>query len=271
MPTGTDICTSALLRARVTGVGNPPSADQISRSLILLNDILALWSSKRWLNYAEIDHVVAVTGQQSYTIGPGGDIDVTARPDRIEYGFVRLNPNNSELLSTTNIPIRDENGDFILTAAGNVSLPVDYSLRQIMSREDYSRVTLKTLQSFPYAFFYDSGYPLGKIYPLPIPNNPALYELHFGTRTILPVLSTPATSISLPPEYTYAMRWNLASEIRAEWGLPADPSIDKKAQDGRNTIRSSNIQVASLSMPSGLAGSGGWYNPFSDTVTNVTN
>lgn len=244
MPTGTDICTAALLRAGVTGVGNPPSADQISRALILLNDMLALWSSKRWLNYAEIDHTIVVTGAQSYTIGPTGDIVVAARPDRIEYGFVRL-------------------------LNSGVSLPVDYPMRQIMSREDYSRVTLKTLKTLPDSFFYDSNFPLGTIYPLPIPNSPTQYELHFGTRVILPVLVTPATNISLPPEYTYAMRWNLASECRSEWRLPMAPDIEAKAKDGRNTIRSSNVQVPSLSLPAGLAGSRGLYNPFSDSVTNI--
>jgi len=245
MPTGTDICTTALLRAGVLGVGNPPSADQISRALILLNDMLALWSSKRWLNYAEIDHLVTVTGQQSYTIGPGGDIPVTARPDRIEYGFIRL------------------------LNSGN-SLPVDIPLRQIMSHEDYSRVTLKTLKTLTDSFFYDSNFPLGTIYPLPVPNIVGQYELHFGTRVILPVLVTPATNISLPPEYTYAMRWNMASECRAEWRLPMAPDIEAKAKDGRDTIRSGNVQVPSLSMPAGMGGSnGGLYNPFSDSVTNV--
>jgi hypothetical protein len=243
MPTGTDICTTALLRAGVLGVGNPPSADQISRALILLNDMLALWSSKRWLNYAEIDHTVPVTGQQSYTIGPGGNIDVTARPDRIEYGFIRL-----------------------LNAGAN---PVDLPLYQIMSREDYSRVALKSLKTLTDAFFYDSNYPLGTIYPLPIPNIPTQYELHFGTRVILPVLVTPATNINLPPEYTYAMRWNLASECRAEWRLPPAPDIEKKAADGRGTIRSSNVQVPSLTLPAGLGGGQGIYNPYSDTITNV--
>lgn len=244
MPTGTDICTSALIRARVLGVGNPPSADQISRALVLLNDMLALWSSKRWLNYAEIDQTITVTGAQSYTIGPNGDINVAARPDRIEWGYVRL-----------------------LNGSGN--LPVDIPLHQIYSREDYSRVPLKSLKTQPDAFFYDSGFPLGRIYPLPIPSSPTQYELHFGTRTILPVLVTPATNIVLPPEYSYAMRWTLASECRAEWGLPISQAIDGKAQDGLKTIRSSNIQVASLSMPGGLGGSQGQYNPFSDTVTNV--
>ena len=244
MPTGTDICTSALIRAGVLGVGNPPAADQIARALVLLNDMLALWSSKRWLNYAEIDQTLTVTGAQSYTIGPGGDINVTARPDRIEWGYVRL-----------------------LNGTGN--LPVDIPLRQNFSREDYSRVPLKSLKTQPDSFFYDSGFPLGKIYPLPIPSSPTQYELHFGTRVILPVLVTPATNIVLPPEYTYAMRWTLASECRSEWRLPPAPDIDKKSQDGLKTIRSSNIQVASLSMPGGLGGSQGLYNPFSDIVTNV--
>src|ERR1700732_5123343 len=107
MPTGTDICTAALLRAGVAGVGNPPSADQIMRALALLNDMLALWSSKRWLNYAELDFPITTTGAQSYTIGPGGTINVASRPDRIEYGYVRL-----------------------LNSGGG--LPVDIPLRQIM-------------------------------------------------------------------------------------------------------------------------------------------
>jgi hypothetical protein len=244
MPTGTDICTAALLRAGVTGVGNPPSADQISRALALLNDMLALWSSKRWINYAEIDHTIVVTGAQSYTIGPGGDVNVTARPDRIEWGYVRL-------------------------LNSGASMPVDIPLEPIGSYEDYSRVTLKRLLTQPGWFFYDSGFPLGRIYPLPIPSLPSQYELHFGTRIILPVLIAPATNIVLPPQYTYAMKWNLASEVRAEWRLPAAKDIDAKAQDGLNTIRSATVQVPTLSLPAGRAGSQGIYNPFSDTVTNV--
>lgn len=245
MPTGTDICTAALLRAGVTGVGNPPSADQISRAMGLLNDMLALWSSKRWLNYAEIDHTLIVTGAQSYTIGPNGDINVAARPDRIEWGYVRL-------------------------LNSGASMPVDIPLQPIGSYEDYSRVTLKKLQTQPGWFFYDSQFPLGRIYPLPIPTSVQQYELHFGTRIILPVLVAPATNIVLPPQYTYAMKWNLASECRAEWRLPPSKAIDDKAQDGLNTIRSATVQVPSLPMPAGLAGSQGIYNPYSDTVTNVS-
>ena len=244
MPTGTDICTAALLRAGVTGVGNPPSADQISRALGLLNDMLALWSSKRWLNYAEIDHTIVVTGAQSYSIGPGGDLVVTSRPDRIEWAYIRL-------------------------LNSGASMPVDIPLYPLGSMEDYSRVTLKELKTQSGWFFYDSNFPLGRFFPLPIPSSPTIYELHVGTRIILPVLVAPAINIVLPPQYTYAMKWNLASECRAEWRLPAAKDIDAKAQDGLNTIRSSTVQVPSLPVPAGLAGSQGVYNPYSDTVTNV--
>jgi hypothetical protein len=116
MPTGTDICTSALIRAGVLGVGNPPAADQISRALVLLNDMLALWSSKRWLNYAEIDNTVTVTGAQFYTIGSGGTINVASRPDRIEWGYVRL-----------------------LNSGGAGNLPVDVPLEQIYSMRTMPR------------------------------------------------------------------------------------------------------------------------------------
>ena len=238
MTTGTDICTSALLKARVTGVGNPPDADQISRSLSLLNDMLALWSSQRWLTYHLLDFAITATGQQSYTIGPNGNINVTARPDRIESAYIR-----------------------ILNQGGG--LAVDYPLEPILSREDYSRVALKNLVSQTDAYFYDSDFPLGIIYPIPIPKA-AIYELHVTTRVIMPQLATAATTIALPPEYSEAIKWNLARRIRAEWGYPASHEINAIAQNGLNVVRSSNVQVPTLQMPAGLSRGGGTYNFYSD-------
>jgi hypothetical protein len=57
------------------------------------------------------------------------------------------------------------------------------------------------------------------------------------------------------------MKWNLARECRAEWRLPPAKDINDMAQDGLNTIRSGTVQVPSLPMPAGLAGSQGVYNP----------
>lgn len=240
--TGTDICTDALKVSGVLGVGNPPDAEQITDAMRLLNNMLALWSSKRWLDYALLDFAITSTGAQSYTIGLNGDINVASRPDRIEAAYVRIS-----------------------NAGG---LPVDYPLDQILAREDYARVPLKTMRAFPSAYFYDSGYPLGRIYPLPVASA-SIYELHVLTRVILPVLSVPATQIILPPQYNDAMTWNLARRCRAAWRLPADKEINAFAQDGLNTIRASNVQTPMLQLPAGLAGSIGVYNPYSDTMYTV--
>lgn len=240
--TGTDICTDALRHSGVCGVGNPPDAEQITDALRLLNNMLAVWSSKRWLDYALLDFAITSTGAQSYTIGPGGDIVVASRPDRIEAAYVRIS-----------------------NAGG---LPVDYPLDQVLSREDYSRVPLKTLRSFPSAYFYDSGFPLGRIFPLPVAQA-SIYELHVLTRVILPVLAVPATQIILPPQYNDAMTWNMARRCRAAWRLPPDREINALAQDGLNTIRSANVQVPTMQLPAGLGGSIGNYNPFSDTMYTV--
>lgn len=237
MATGTDICTSALLIARITGVGNEADAEQIARALAHLNKMLALWSSQRWLTYHLRDFGVTATGAQFYTIGPGGNINVLARPDRIESAYIRI--------------------------LGQGGLPVDYPLTPILAREDYSRVALKTMVSQPDRYFYDSDFPLGKIYPVPIPKA-AIYELHVTTRVIMPQLATAATDIALPPEYNHAIKWNLARLIRAEWGYPESKEINSIAQNGLNVVRSSNVQVPTLQMPAGLSRGGGAYNFFSD-------
>lgn len=236
MTTGVDIVTSALLKARVTGVGNPPDAEQTARAFSLLNDMLALWSSQRWLTYHLLDFGITCTGAQFYTIGPAGDINVTARPDRIESAYIRI--------------------------LGQGGLPVDYPLDPILAREDYSRIALKTLVSLPDSFFYDSDFPLGKIYPVPIPKA-AIYELHVTTRVIMPQLARVTDTIALPPEYNHAIKWNLARLIRAEWGYPASAEINSIAQNGLNVVRSSNVQVPTLQMPAGLS-RGGAYNFYSD-------
>jgi hypothetical protein len=104
--------------------------------------------------------------------------------------------------------------------------------------------------SQPDSYFYDSDFPLGKIYPVPIPKA-AIYELHVTTRVIMPQLARVTDTIALPPEYSEPIKWNLARRIRAEWGLPADKEINAIAQNGLNVVRSSNVQVPTLQMPAG--------------------
>lgn len=241
MTTGTDIAKDALLYAGITGQGIEPAGEDIQAALRVLNDMLAQWSHRRWLVYNLVENTKVCNGALRYSIGPGGDIDVDHRPDRIEAAFVRL-----------------LNG-------GSPTLYTDYTLEQILAREDYSRITLKQMNSFPQVYFYDSAYPLGYIYPWPLPS--AQYELHVITRTILQKISTtaPGETVVLPDEYDFALKWNAARRLRAAYRYPPDKEINALAQDGINTIRASNVQTPLLTLPAALTRNGR-YNFYSDTV-----
>lgn len=240
MATGKQICTEALRIAGITGKGIEPGAEDISTAFGALNDLLALWSSRRWLVYRLVDTAFTATGAVSYTVGPAGNFAMTDRPDRIEAAYARL-----------------------LTAPAP-ALRTDYPLTQILAREDYSRVTLKQMQSFPGWYFYDPAYPLGYVHFWPLPN--AQYEMHIITRQILEALVRVTDDVLLPRVYAGVIKWNLARRCRAIWRYKPDKEINDLAQDGINVISSNNFAVPELQVPRELRG-GGRYNFYSDSMT----
>jgi hypothetical protein len=96
-------------------------AEDANDALTLLNAMLAQWQRKRWLVYSLDDVSFPATGQPSYTVGVGQNINIQ-RPDRIEAAFVRL---------------------------VNGPQSVDYPLDLLSSREDYNDIALKSLETFP--------------------------------------------------------------------------------------------------------------------------
>jgi hypothetical protein len=205
--------------------------------------MLGEWASKRWLIYSLQDYSILSTGAQSYTIGPGGNIDTAGmqRPDRLEDGnFFRQ----------------------ILTATPPNQ--IDYPLTLLESREDYSRIGLKQLSTIPQFIFYDPQFPLGVIYPWPV--LPAtLYELHVLCKSQLSQFANLANQINLPSQYYGALRYNLACRVRTMYQLPPDPQLVGLAEDSLNTIRNMNAQVPRLRMPDGI-NRGRRYNIFGDFV-----
>ena len=88
---------------------------------------------------------------KSNLIGPGQYYN-SARPDKIQTAyFKQLN-------------------------AQSVANTVSYPLIQIWSYEDYARIQLKDLNSWPQYFFYDGAFPYGNVYIWPIPSS--MYEIH---------------------------------------------------------------------------------------------
>lgn len=241
--TATDIVTEAYKEAGVVGVGQSPTQMDINDGLIRLQWMLQEWGRKRWLVYCLTTLSKVSTGATSYSVGPGGDIDTgagTMRPPRIESAFLRQ--------LTQSQPNQ-----------------IDYPLEILQAREDYNKISLKQLKSFPSCVYYEPQWPLGVLYAWPVPQA-NIYAIFGSFLTPLPVhFAAGNTPFNIPYEYYNAMLYNLALRLRAKVGVPTYPGdmVPGLAKDGINLVRGSNTQIARLSTGD-VANPRGNYNIFSD-------
>jgi len=237
--TGTDLFMMALKDIGAVGIGQAISAEDTADALATLNMMLGQWDAERLSVYHLVDTAHQANGSVSYTVGLGGDFNVT-RPVKINAAYARLQS----------------------SGAGSA---VDYRITMIDAREDYSRISLKTLSSFPEYAFYDSAFPLGNLFLYPVPNSS--YELHIVTMETLPQLPTAATVINLPPPYLAALRYNLGIYLCPSYQLEPPPSLVRLAMNAKRVIKRMNTQIPSLTMPRGLM-TKSRYNIYSDNSSN---
>ena len=257
-----DLCIEALKEASILGIGQSARQDQIVEAWSLIQHMLMQWQRKSCLIYHKTTRIIPATGKLFYSVGLGGDFktggsfssdfssdfDVTpnppgagyGRPDKITSAFIRQN-------------------------TGNISGQVDKDLAQILSRDDYNKIALKSLPSFTDRFFYDPSIPLGFVYFYPVPNLPT-YSLGITFEELLPTVFLSINSIvTLPFEYFRAITTNGALELKARYGIvsrPGDTLIDR-ARDALNVIVGASTQPTLLETDPALASrSGGKFNIF---------
>jgi hypothetical protein len=237
-----DLISYSMRIAGVLGVGQVPLAQDTTDAENALNFMLSQWQRKRWLVY-RLDEVTCpvVSGQPIYTIGPSAELDYLIRPANIESAYIRQ----------------------LIGSAGPGSLPVDFPLRRIDSREEWSRIALKNLRSWPGSFFYDPSLPVGQFYIWPIPMQ-NFFELFVQIQRDIRVGVGPGIEIedSLPPETEEALVYNLAARLRINYQLPPNQDLNAMARASLATLRSTNYRVQKLAMPAAVMGRGGrWRNP----------
>lgn len=236
-----DVCSLALQDAGIVGENQTPTAYQMNRAFTRLNWLLMQWRVKRWLVYRLRTQGLTSTGAESYTVGPGGQYDIAVRPDRLEAAFFR---------------------QLTLPAAQQV----DYPLELIQAREDYNRIALKGLTSFPAYVWYDNALPLGELRPWPIPQA-SLYAVYITVKEPVEEFADLADVMNsrFPGEYFKALELNLAVELRESYSLAPKPVLVQLAKAATNVLRGSNAQIPRLQVPSELVRPG-IYNPYSDQI-----
>ena len=233
--TAADIIKRSLRIAQVISQGDDPSGtDKETDAFTVLNSMIASWSAERlMIPYLVTDTLTLTIGDGEYTYGTGGDIS-SARPNRIEYAYVRDAQNN------------------------------DFKV-EIVHVSKYDDVGLKTIQGRPYYLYFIAEYPLAKIKLIYVPD--AAETLYLDSWKPLTQISAVGDTINLPGEYQRALEYNLAVNIAPEYAQELPQSVYTLANQTMRTIKSLNaIPVAESKVDDALLTTGrrNSYNIFSD-------
>ncbi len=224
-----DVCSAALYEGGIVGVGQTPSGGQLADTQARLQWMLQEWERKRWLVFHLVTLSMVTTGAISYTCGPGGDFDTgpgSVRPAKLESAFLRQ----------------------LVNSQPN---QVDFPLEILQSMEDYNRIALKGLSSFPGTVFMDPTWPLATVYPWPVPQA-SIYSTNITILAQLPQsFLTSAVKFNIPYEYYAAILYNLAIRCRARWqiGSFAGDELPNLAKQSLKTLRGANTAIARLTLP----------------------
>lgn len=246
MTTGRDIINQALWKAGITGRGITPSATDTQDALADLNDMLGQWRTQRFMQWSLLNTGFIGDGRVTpYSVGPGGDYNMTPRPNRIESAFLRQ--------------LQNVGSNF-----------VDTPLKVLEAREEYDRVNLKTLRSFPMAVFLDTVTPLAQLYVYPWPYPAGQYAVYITTKNTMPVIALATDMSAFPEGYVPCIKFNLARRLRQAYGrgLKPDPELIRLANDALDVVIQANLQIPEVEMPVSLLQNGSGYNIFSDQFGN---
>ncbi len=155
IPTARDVINQAMKMAGILGLGQTLNAEDINDGFTAFQNMIFQWQVRRWLVPSLYDIAMPGNNEKSNRIGPGQYWN-TLRPDKILAAYF-IQP--------------------------SVASPVSYQLWPMYSYEDYSRITLKELNSWPTRYFYDNAFPYGNVFIWPIPTSS--YEIHLILKSAL--------------------------------------------------------------------------------------
>lgn len=224
----------------------PLNSSDAQLLLDLLNAMMDEWSNYTQACYEVLEQSAPlIPGQASYTIGPGGNFNMT-RPLSI---------------------LTDPGTAYTLDGNGN-KYPLRVVPRDVWNL--YSNTSNIITSNFPVALFYDPQFPLGVINITPFPN--LAYTMFWDSMLQFSHFAALTTTVSLPPGYIIAMMSNLAVLAKPFFlDGQMDPAIPLTASRTLGAIKRTNQRELVAVYDSEIVSRAGVsYNPYTDTVGSVT-
>ena len=204
-----DLITGSLRLIEEVGAGEACSAESAQDGLTALTGMIGTWSIEGNLVYTETTEVFSLTASDATkTMGATGDF-VTTRPIRITAIVVNYGTND------------------------------EYSLR-IIDAEEYAMINDKALSGDPELVYVDGNFPNMGMTFWPVPNR--TQNVNIYSQKPLSDFSSINDTLTVPPGYERAFRYNLAVEIAPEYGKSASGDVKSIAISSKAAVRSQNGQ-----------------------------
>lgn len=214
MATALDLISSALRLINVMAAGEQTPIDMANDSLLVLNDMIDSWNADRLAIYTvQSTDFPFVLGQQTYTLGTGGNFNL-ARPPKIEG------------MSTIQLT--------------NPSTPVEIPIALYTWEEWQNQVPVKNVSgSIPLICYDDQAFPNRNLNFWPIPfDQPNSVRIYYWAALPAQML---AAAVSFPPGYRQAFRYNLAALLAAEFAQPVPAVVAEIAVDSLARVKAMNM------------------------------
>ncbi len=233
MATAGDIINGSLRLLGVLAEGEVPSAETSQDALNAMNQMIDSWNTERLSVFSTQDQVFTwPAGQLSRTLGPSGDF-VGNRPVLLDDATYFVDPGTG----------------------------VSYGIKFI-NQQQYDGIAVKTVTStYPQVIFVNNTFPDVEMFVYPRPTRDLTW--HFISVEELTKPATLATTLSFPPGYLRAFRYNLACEMAPEFGTEPTPQVMRIAMTSKRDLKRINNPDDIMSMPYSLVATRQRFNVYS--------
>jgi len=182
MSTPLDIIKAARKLLNLEGTGETPCSEDSAEGFTMLNDLIDNWNLQGWIHYYTLTETFTMTANQYiYAIGPGQSFNTT-------------------------LPVKITNVVTRLTAQ---SIPIDYPCMLIESEQYWRDIVNKLATTYyPQYCLFTRTYPYGELRFFPVPTQPLTCVLSQWKQ--ISRFITHSETITLPPGYELALKFNLA-------------------------------------------------------------
>ena len=235
---GGDLIASSLRLIGVLASGETPTGAESSDALLIAQQMIDAWQAERMMIFTiTISEFPLVPGQQTYTLGAGGNFNIP-RPARIErMSIVNLN---------------------------NPAQPLELPLEMLNEQGWQELIPVKLIQSsLPQRVYDDQAFPLRNLNFWCIPNVAVNTRIYYWTAiSTFPDLTT---DVTFPPAYLKAIRYNLAVDLAPEFGRSVPPEVAAQAVQTKAIVKNLNAPtLLSFADPAVVNPRGRVYNWLTD-------